>query len=349
MEKFFRKYINRGTDDDPVWQLLPDECGDTGPETLCSGAQIAHTLKQAFVKEFTEKNGKPLWRVMFDAIGEDAFGDVFNNASGEPDPAIIVSKLHLKYHLRMAPVNYFYSRDITDWYLKWPYPPKPFYRARGWYSYGHTGYDIWGHSQFFFGIRDGHPSSSSALQANLEYWRHHGGGNMTKYKFGASQFGTHPWAQDWGEAYLKEEWPPNWLIDWGSSTSSGVLNPAGAVGRGPRFQVSGSDQIFDFRFLTNMQQFLDMLLWELTFFVFGSSGDKILYPNGESIYGQYPNGSHQFVTQSLYKDISTYQESSNWSPGGHTSSSSSTFLTQEGSLLIPFMDLDWCPEPEPES
>ena len=34
MEKFFRKYINRGTDDDPVWQILPDECGDTGPEGL---------------------------------------------------------------------------------------------------------------------------------------------------------------------------------------------------------------------------------------------------------------------------------------------------------------------------
>ena len=26
MEKFARKYVNRGTNDNPIWQLLPDEC-----------------------------------------------------------------------------------------------------------------------------------------------------------------------------------------------------------------------------------------------------------------------------------------------------------------------------------
>lgn len=32
MEKFARKYINRGTDDNPIWQLLPDECEELEQE-----------------------------------------------------------------------------------------------------------------------------------------------------------------------------------------------------------------------------------------------------------------------------------------------------------------------------
>ena len=76
-------------------------------------------------------------RVMFDAIGEDAFGDVFNNASGEPDPAIIVSKLHLKYHFKNGSDKLFYSRDITDLVpSNGPTHQNHFYNARGWSNYG---------------------------------------------------------------------------------------------------------------------------------------------------------------------------------------------------------------------
>jgi hypothetical protein len=109
MEKFDRKYINRGTDDDPVWQLLPDECVNTGPEpdidTIGSGYKAIYS--QLYIKKNNGDFGNDAtqtltwldgqlaaWRTLYNATLIAHFGGSPSTFEGFWKQGVAIAMIH---------------------------------------------------------------------------------------------------------------------------------------------------------------------------------------------------------------------------------------------------------------
>ena len=295
----------------------------------CPVQEIANRLKDAFIKEFTEKNGAPLWKVMVDSIGAEVFGDAFNDASGKPDLKLVINKLTDKYHQQFPATDTgSFLRSIT------------FQNIRDFQNL--QPYDS---VQFWFGFREGHPLNSSPRNSSISLDRY---GTSFCDMIGAMKgsciktYSSKEWGDDrpylselnliWGNQDIRKEVLPYFLLE-----NSGAIG--GFYGYG---FTSNKWLINDLRHMVNVGQFFDMLLFQLSYYMYNSSGDEILYPNGASKYGQYTGEGHKFSSNTIKRSAGSAKSQSGPAPGKTETLQFLSYLDKEGSLLSYFMDNDWC-------